>query len=76
MRFFGGFLMVVSGIWLALVDIAASVWLLGAHGIGWVIAAWALFVPLVVIPFLAGLGVAFVVGLGVFWLGAFIKEAT
>jgi len=54
-------------------DIVASAWLAENHGLGWVIASWVLVIPLLVIPFLAGIGLFYAIALGVTFGGAALR---
>jgi hypothetical protein len=60
-RALGVLLYAIGGIGALLIDLAASYWLYAVHGIGWVFLAWITVLPLLVLPFLAGLGVHFIV---------------
>lgn len=74
MRGLGMLLYIVGGIGSLGVDVLASIWLLTEHGIGWVILAWVTFVPLFIIPFLAGLAVPFIITLGLTLGGAALAD--
>jgi hypothetical protein len=58
-----------------LIDVVSTFWLASAHGIGWAILAWITFLPLLVIPFLAGFGVIYLVALGATVAGTALRGA-
>lgn len=65
MKVIGYLLLTVGGIASLWVDVLSSVWLYNEHGLIWVVVCWVLFVPLLVIPFLAGFGLPYAIALGV-----------
>jgi hypothetical protein len=76
MRVIGYLLLVVGGIAILGFDILSSIWLYNEHGLIWVIVCWVLFVPLLVIPFLAGYGLPYAIALGVAVLGQVLVGAS
>ena len=74
MRAFGMLLYVVGALGVLLVDVASSIWLYANHGLGWVIVSWVFVMPLLVIPFLAGLGLWFVIFAGAAMAGMALAE--
>lgn len=67
-KWVAGILALLGGVGVIGIDILATIWLFNTHGIGWVIAAWGLVLPLFVIPFLAGYGLAYALAMGA-WCG-------
>jgi hypothetical protein len=57
-------------------DILSSIWLYNEHGLIWVVIVWVLFVPLFIIPFLAGYGIPYAIALGVAILGQVLIGAS
>lgn len=61
--FLGGWLTVLA------IDVLTVVWISNTHGIGWAIISVATLAPMIVFPFAAGYGGAFVAGFGLVTVG-------
>jgi hypothetical protein len=75
MRVLGWILSVPGWIALFLIDVFSSIWLYNEHGLIWVIVVWVTFVPLLIIPFLAGWGIPYIAAMALVIIGQLLVSA-